>query len=188
MIEWANQNNGFVMVVLTFVYVLATLAIVIVTMRANKIALSSQRLQEQLEAQRNRPFVTVEFVLAWDEQDQAHAYVVVRNRGLTMAERVVVKIDPEPFYMPLIGGREVRKVPFMLTSPVPTLAPGQEVSDTLGYAANLYQAVERPVFQGVVTYRGPTGEEFNERFVIDWESMRSAVPLRRREYDARVPA
>ena len=49
MIEWANQNNGFIMAVLTLVYVVATLVLVGITTRANRIALNGQKLQEQLE-------------------------------------------------------------------------------------------------------------------------------------------
>ena len=184
MIEWANENSGFIMAVLTLVYVFATLVIVLVTMRANRIALASQQLQVRLEAQRTRPFVVVTFELVWDKQDQAHTYVLVKNTGLTLAEDVTVKIDPEPFYTPMINGRQEKKLPFMLTAPIPTLAPGQEISDTVGYTANLLKVVDKPVFDCVVTYRARSGEDFEELFVVDLESMRDAVPLRRRTCDA----
>jgi hypothetical protein len=179
MIEWANQNSGFIMAVLTFVYALATIIIVLVTMRANKISLASQKLQEKLEAQRIRPFISVAFELVWDDQNSAHTYIAVKNCGLTMAEDISIQIDPVPFYTPIVNGKKIRRVPFMLTNPIQTLAPGQEVSDSLGYAANLFKSFEKPIFKGSVTYQNQTEDIFNDRFVIDWESMKDSVPLRR---------
>lgn len=179
MMDWANQNSGFIMTVLTLVYVIATLVLVSITTRANKIALAGQRLQEVLELQRSRPYVIVDFELAWEKNDPAHVYLVVKNRGQTMAQNVSIDIEPIPFYEPLMNGVKVRKVPFMLTNGIPTIAPGQEFSDNMGFASELYRAHDKAIFNGRIIYESAMRQKYEEKFVIDWESMKDSVPLKR---------
>ena len=180
MIEWANQKNGFIMAVLTLVYVVATLVLVGITTRANRIALNGQKLQEQLELQRSRPYVVVDFELVWDKSDMALTYLSVKNLGQTMAQDVAIKVEPIPFHEPLVNGVKTRKVPFMLTNGIPTIAPGQEFSDGLGFSSEIYRAFDKAIFNGRVTYKNSLGHLFEEKFVVDWESMKDAVPLKRR--------
>jgi hypothetical protein len=180
MVEWANQNNGFVMAVLTLVYVVATLVLVGITTRANRIALNAQKLQEQLELQRSRPYVVVDFELVWDRNDLALVYLTVKNLGQTMAQDVAIDIEPTPFHEPLIDGIKARKVPFMLTDGIPTIAPRQEFSDNMGFSAELYRTFDKAIFKGRISYNNPLGHLFEEKFVVDWESMKDSVPLKRR--------
>ena len=68
----------------------------------------------------------------------------------------------------------------MLTNGIPTIAPGQEFSDGLGFSSEIYRAFDKAIFNGRVTYKNSLGHLFEEKFVVDWESMKDAVPLKRR--------
>lgn len=177
MVDWANINSGFVMALLTLVYVLATLAIVLITARSNAIAINNQKIQMEIELQRVRPYVVIYFDLRWTDSDMAIAFLVVKNIGLTMAKNINIKIEPEPCYFPLVEGQETKKIPYMLTAPIPNLAPGQELSDSMGFVANLEESTGSLFFKGSVSYINLADERFEETFAVDWESARHAIPL-----------
>lgn len=84
MIEWLNGNEGFVMSVLTFVYVLATIIIVII----NRISIKEMRKSRQED---NRPYIIANLVK--DPRDKVF-YLRIKNYGKMAA--VIESFDIEP--------------------------------------------------------------------------------------------
>ena len=83
MIAWMNSNNGFVMVVLTFVYVIATIFICVFN---GKSASATRRQTEEAQRQfeeNNRAHVIPRFVTL---EGQLYC-LAFHNIGKTMAEK-----------------------------------------------------------------------------------------------------
>ena len=85
MINWLNSNQGFVMCLLTLVYVLATVVIVIM----NKMSINEMR-KSRLED--NRPYIMANLVK--DPRDRCF-YVRIKNYGKTGAVITNFNIFPE---------------------------------------------------------------------------------------------
>lgn len=85
MIDWLNSNQGFVMCLLTLVYVLATIVIVIM----NKLSINEMR-KSRLED--NRPYIMANLVK--DPRDRCF-YVRIKNYGKTGAVITNFNISPE---------------------------------------------------------------------------------------------
>lgn len=91
LIIWMNNNNGFVMAVLTFVYVIATIFICIFN---GKSASATRRQTEEAQRQfeeSNRAHVIPRFVTL---EGQLYC-LAFHNIGKTMAEKLVIKISSE---------------------------------------------------------------------------------------------
>ena len=73
MITWMNQNQGFIMCVLTFVYVVATVIIVIMN-RKSINEMKTARLEE------SRPYIIANLVK--DPRDRCF-YLKIKNYGKT---------------------------------------------------------------------------------------------------------
>lgn len=90
-IIWMNDNNGFVMAVLTFVYVIATIFICIFNGRAaSATRKQTEEAQRQFE-ENNRANVIPRFITL---EGQLYC-LAFHNIGKTMAEKLVIKISSE---------------------------------------------------------------------------------------------
>ena len=91
MIAWMNSNNGFVMAVLTFVYVIATIFICVFN---GKSASATRRQTEEAQRQfeeNNRAHVIPRFVTL---EGQLYC-LAFHNIGKTMAEKLVINVSSE---------------------------------------------------------------------------------------------
>jgi hypothetical protein len=57
LMNWLNQNQGFVMAMLTFVYVIATIVIAVLSVKSNRLAQQNVETIVELEKNRLRPYV-----------------------------------------------------------------------------------------------------------------------------------
>ena len=85
MIQWMNDNQGFVMCILTFVYVVATIIIIIMNKKSIN-EMKESRLEE------SRPYIVVNLVK--DPRDR-HFYLRVKNYGKSGAVINSFTIAPE---------------------------------------------------------------------------------------------
>lgn len=92
MIQWCNSNQGFLMVVLTTVYVLATLIIMIYTKKS--IDSNKMTLQEMKDARyaSERPYVMGYFI--YDEH-LGTLFLVIKNFGNSLAKIESFSMKPE---------------------------------------------------------------------------------------------
>lgn len=97
-IVWSNQNSGFLLVVLTAFYCVATIAIVIVTRGANK--LSEKHLEQALkvEVASKRPYLSLKLKVVRKGQKDGlpYAYLFLQNTGNTQALHVRTSLNPKP--------------------------------------------------------------------------------------------
>ncbi|MFH0777234.1 MAG: hypothetical protein V2A71_01255 [Candidatus Eisenbacteria bacterium] len=89
MVRWCNDNSGFVIAVLTLVYVVCTVILSNSAKRAN--ALAADNLSQALELERRRTRPRIIFNL---ENRERFIHAVLRNFGLDPAFDVSVTIRP----------------------------------------------------------------------------------------------
>lgn len=91
MITWINDNNGFVMAILTFVYVIATIFICIYN---GKSAMATRKQTEESQRQfveSNRAHVIPRFITL---EGQLYC-LAFHNIGKTMAEKLLIDVSSE---------------------------------------------------------------------------------------------
>jgi hypothetical protein len=89
--NWLNQNQGFVIAVLTFVYVITTVVIAALSIKAT--SLSKKHLETMVDLERNRLRPYVLFNISSSIEKRC-TYASVKNHGLTAAYKIKVRIDP----------------------------------------------------------------------------------------------
>jgi hypothetical protein len=148
--DWLNRNQGAVMTVLTFFYVIATILLVWLSRKSLKTA-------TELEKNRLRPYVL--FNISSSTVTKT-TYASIKNLGVTAAYNVKVSIQPELQHMydtvsPLTG-RDILFLP-----------PGEEITDALDVSHVFHQKYPDPLFEGAVEYENLGGDKFREPFRID---------------------
>lgn len=179
-IFWANQNSGFLLVVLTAFYCVATVAIVMVTRSANK--LSEKHLEQALkvEVASKRPYLSLklEVVVKGSTDGLPYAYLFLRNTGHTQALHVRTTLNPKPSTVATIGGEKKRRVAYFLEHEIFSIAPGESVSDSIGFTPSLFEDFNPAVFKGNIEYRDILGNQYHEPAELNFEILREAVPQR----------
>ena len=173
-IEWANQNSGFLMAVLTAVYVVATVLIVIESRR-------SYGLTERLERDRNRPTVlfSLEFRKLTHSSYDASYYIfgVAKNTGGMSAHNVLINTDP-PLQAKLGIESELR-TPAIVDKSISVISQGQEITDLVGLSAEFFKdkTDDELVYGVTVTYSDIIGKCFTERYSIDLAPHKSRLSV-----------
>lgn len=91
MIDWCNDNQGFAMVLLTMVYVLATIAICIFNYKSAKATTEqTKELKRQFDEQ-NRAFLTV----TMQKLKNGLIALCIENHGNKIARNINIKINDE---------------------------------------------------------------------------------------------
>jgi hypothetical protein len=158
-IDWTNKNQGFIMALLTLVYVIATLWLVWVARR-------QLRQATDLERSRTRPFVIFDLVVE-------HHFVLatLHNVGQTPASDVRIVVTPN--VQCLLGGKgahpaEERADDISFVSRgVAMLAPQRCIRALVGFWPRVKSAHPELRFEGSVSYRGSDGASYSEPFVAD---------------------
>ena len=158
-IEWSNANQGFLLVLLTFVYVIATIWLAMLSRR-------QLRLATELELSRTRPMVILDLVV-----DRHFVFATLKNFGQTPATDVKVHTSPKLQFV--MGGENsvpkqetAHPIPF-IDRGVATLAPGRTISALVGYWPRVKSEYPDLVFEGELSYRDSTGRTYTERLVAD---------------------
>lgn len=143
-VSWANSNEGFLLVVLTLLYTLATILIY----RANRQAVEEMRLGRQEET---RPYVIAG--LEFDFELNVLEFVV-RNEGRTAAYNIQIKTNPElPAFSP---DRRPLSEANLFRKGITMLSPGQSIRCFVATAPELYGvgSAGLPAFTFHVSYQG----------------------------------
>lgn len=165
-VDWLNDNGGFVMAVLTIVYVVATWVIVASSRRSNQLAAAALKLSSRIEERRTRPLVFFDF-----ESLSGDVYIVVRNIGPSPALNVRVELTPA-----IERTRENRPWPVsMLSQTIRILAPGRACCEFIDYGRSFYEKNGDNVFTGTVGYEDANGTSYSESFRIPVADTREMV-------------
>lgn len=168
-----NDNQGAALVllttaivVLTFIYVTATIWIVWETRRSNRLVLASNELSQnaleqsaEFERERSRPSVL--FNIEYREEFNSF-YATLRNFGRTPAYELNIAIDP-----PLVRKKGSDRSVSIVTKPPMFLAPGQLIDDFLDTGWHWFESGSTQVFHVSLGYRDLTGHAYSESMVID---------------------
>ncbi len=160
MIEWLNENQGAAIVIVTSVYVVATLVIMFVSWRtvrrlkeANDLARKALDQAFAIEQNRNRPYVVFDFQVRF-----RYAYATLKNWGQRPAYDVSCTINPN--IIRALGGGISGELSFV-NNKVPVLVPGFEFRDLAGWS-DFVDKHSETVFEVTLCYRDSEGHEYRE--------------------------
>lgn len=167
-IDWLNHNQGIVMVVLTLVYVVATIAIVFLTLKATRVNQKTLDTAIALEKSRLRPYVL--FNISSSIANKT-TYASIKNLGLTAAYKVRVSIQPKLEHL--------HDVESPLTARgILFLPPGEEITDVIDSSPAFHQKYPNPLFEGTVEYENSEADKFQEPFRIDLTFLKKRLYVR----------
>lgn len=150
--NWLNANQGFVMALLTLVYVVATVFMAGLMVRSNRLT------RRQLDEQRSRPAVIFNIL-----SRGSSFYAVLKNHGPTPAYAVSVSCAP-----PLVshlGGKDMETA--LTAHPVSFLPPQQELADFIDFSPEFCRRYPEPIFTGKVQYKDSSDNLYTQDFRID---------------------
>ena len=166
MIDWCNANAGFATSILTLVYVVATLIIVAIMVHANKLNRKATETAVELERQRTRPVVILEFI-----RESVVWTLRVKNAGLSVARDISFSVSPEPKMC--FGGENAvpkekseRRLP-LFQNGMPSLAPAGEITTALGTLARMKESFGGLRFRGSIEYKDENGAAYTSPIDID---------------------
>ena len=171
LITWCNRNVGFLSAVLTFVYVLATISLVL-------LGYLQLRAAFRLERSRTRPLVILDLV-----SEHTFVHVTIKNYGSTTARDVRVVTEPE--IRTLHGGQDShpaqrRDEPIaFITNGIAMMPPQREIKSAVGYWPRFMEHYPKLQFSGHISYSGPGGTSYNEQFTIDLTAETGVMHLAR---------
>jgi hypothetical protein len=157
-IETLNNNSGAINVMLTAVYVLATLVMAFFMFRANKLTRKNIDLLTILETERMRPQLYFDLVT-----DGQMLFAKLKNHGTTAAFDIEITLEPKVLKRP--NGNEELK---LASSKIAYLPPQKELEEFIDTFSQFM--VYRPdlKFNGRLNYRGATKDKYyNEEVNID---------------------
>lgn len=165
MIQWLNDNQGFVLGLLTFVYVVATIILVVVTRR-------NVNLLADIEKSRARPYVVFDVIV-----EHLVTYTVLKNYGVSPARNVRITVTPE---LAVPRAAKERKCPTCQHG-VAMLAPNREIKSLFCFDSEFFKQYDPPVFHGSVEYYGSDGSLFTEPFQIDLTYSKEQITLGKKD-------
>lgn len=165
-VQWCNTNSGIVMASLTLVYVIATIVVVALMVRANRLAARSMDVAIHLDNERSKPVVILDFI-----PEIPFFRMRVRNMGLTVAHDVQFLIVPTPALC--FGGKNSfpaqkteTKIRF-IEEGIKNLAPQGEVSTTIGTLKRIQEGTGSLHFKGKITYSDSLGAKHETQVDVD---------------------
>ncbi len=169
------------MLVLTAVYVIATIAILGVMTWSNLLTRKSIEQAKELELQRLRPYLSlsVKIVLKGGLENfsgSPYGYLFLSNTGLTQANNIQIHMSPQIAAKSMICGENVNIIPYFVEHKTPYLAPNSNISDDLGFLGNLFEVFEKPIFIGTITYTDLNNKIYKDNFSFDFTTMTTACP------------
>jgi hypothetical protein len=156
--RWLNTNQGFVMSVLTLVYVAAGIMLYRAALKANELSAKSLQQALELERRRVRPYVVFDL-----QPRLGIVWLVLRNIGATAAHSVRVAVVPQ--LETEINGERVQSA--LTRDSISFLPPGRVLEDILDEGGVVLQRYPHPVFSGELTYADGDGRTYTEPFTID---------------------
>jgi hypothetical protein len=178
MVEWLNQNQGFIMALLTFGNVLITVFLAYIAWKTSKISIEAKEISSQakeisekhlklmadLEKQRSRPYVLFNLY-----NESGKTFATIKNYGLTSANDIRIFVEPK-LTRASLGDESI------LTSQTSFfLPPNFEIKDNMGLSPDFYQNFEEAKFSGKVNYKDSFGNEYENDFYIDLDVLRRRI-------------
>ena len=179
-IEWLNDNAGFVMAVLTGVYVVATIWILVESHRTNRLQITAIEQTAAFEHARNRPYIVFaihsELRTHSEHHSEIYFYASAKNLGVTSAHNISIKTVPELSTRQGWGqnNTKIYRTPAMLQKPTSVLSPGSEIREVVGPTRFVFEdnSDDKLLFEVVVAYSDVIGENYQEKFTIDLASQK----------------
>jgi hypothetical protein len=159
-VQWLNSNSGFVMAVLTFVYVAATAIIVV----ANTLVVREMRKTREQQLKPN-------IVASFEIRRKGLMCFVIRNHGGSTANELKVDVSEE--FIKKLGDSEQAKFRGLRSASL-TIVPNQEVIHTAGGSKDFAKLAESHLV-GAVSYKDPSGKTRVQKFDIWIESFKNAL-------------
>jgi len=177
-IEWLNSNAGFVMTILTCVYVMATIWITVESRRTNRLQLKAIEQSASFERARNRPYV----IFAIETEMQTYSehsfellyFTSVKNIGATSAFNLSISTTPELNVRQGLNsnGNDSYRIPTILSNSLSVLHPGREEREFVAPTHFLFEDNQGSelLFQVTMSYSDMMGEMYSESFEINLAS------------------
>jgi hypothetical protein len=179
MVDWSNRNAGAVMGLLTAVYVIATILIMVQTRRAANLQAKAIQLTAQLEADRLRPRLLINFDFLPGAissfSSTVFAHVSITNLGQTAALNVMVRVNPELVGTPFEDRRERR--PSIVNQTLTFLAPQQRLRDLVDESSAFFARYESVKFEIEASYTDTTGTAYVDRYDIDLGPLKDTTEI-----------
>ena len=181
-IDACNDKAGFIMSLLTAVYVIATGFIAWLTHRSNALTAKGMAVAVKLEQERSKPIIVVDFA-----PDIPFFCLRVRNTGQTMAYNIRFSISPEPKIC--LGGKN--SVPAVKSESeinfvhngISSLAPGAEMTSNLGTLDRIEESHGVLNFSGKVHYSDASKISYESPVDIDLRVYRDLLYSDRKGVD-----
>jgi hypothetical protein len=166
-IEFCDKHSGFVLAVLTTLYVVATVVLVGLTYRQFRFVVG-------LERDRIRPSVNVDIVYEF-----LFFHIAVTNFGKTEARNIKIEIQPQIRVL-LAAFDEPKPIPF-LQDGIMILSPGREIKGTIGSWKAFTSEYPDKKFTGEVSYEDAHGQTYRTPISIDVSYEEGLAHLQRLE-------
>lgn len=172
-LSWCNQNQGFVMVLLTGIYVVATIGLAFIGARANAISQKNMAVLAEIEQERSRPLVDVRL-----ENEAPWLALKVTNHGQTPAYNV--QIETVPRIQLLLGGdntvpkEKTERQIGIIEHGIGTLGAGVCEEALVGSYARLRETNPAMRFTGKLTYRSVSGKVYESPINLDVRYMENS--------------
>lgn len=151
-VDFCDHHSGFLLALLTAIYVIATLLLVVQSYQQTRLAV-------RLERERTRPYLTFDIV--------AHGPAfegILTNDGLTAAVDVRLKLQPD--IRVELGGRE--RGLNMATRTITLLPPRKSIDEYLGNFEELKLQNDSMRFLAQLSYKDSTRQRsYGDDFEID---------------------
>lgn len=133
LISWMNSNDGFVLGLLTLVYVLATIILAGFGWWSNRLAAKNIQQTFVIEKAKNRPYLVFDII-----HRSSIVFAVIKNVGVTPASNSLVSISPE-----LEGyWDDTKRVSPITSRKFSFLAPDTTLEDVIDSSINFYSFIE----------------------------------------------
>lgn len=158
MIAWMNANQGATTAILTAVYVIATISMALIMIRANSLAARSLQNAKDLEQDRIRPYLIFDIIT----DESLLVFAELRNEGLTSAKNVQLKISPEP------KTEQRNGIPCtFIGNTLSFISPGRRLRDFIAVGHHFFAINQNPKFTYNISYEDLSGKTYSEQVIID---------------------
>jgi hypothetical protein len=171
MMDYLNHNAGAVQVVLTAIYVIATICMLISMLHGNKLVRENVRLITKMETERLRPLVY--FDLVADGAVEA----IVKNIGATAAYDIKIDLSPKIKTDDRLRNGELS----LTTSTIAFLPPQREIEEYVEGFWQLLQQHPELKFGGKIKYRNAAQQWYEEEIHIDLSVHKARLQVAKKE-------
>lgn len=174
LVAFCDQHQGFVIAVLTFVYVATTIVLAGIVVRASSLARKQLMLAMESEHNRIRPYIVFDLIT-----EDACIFAVLKNTGLTPAHGVKITVTPSLKSIEARGSQF--EIPFLVHG-VPMMPPNREIKALVEHWGPFLKKYEALRFEGKVSYSTrDDSHHYDEAFVIDLNSEKHIVRIGKKD-------